>query len=147
MDDRQQSTPAPPLGAPGSIEPPHSGELTIAPDPPRFNEDEALRQTYAHLIRPEDQEILDRLTDSMLELTREADAIVRRLDFSFPFNIAAAARDLRYLERRLQVTGESEGDCLDRRQRRLADAAERAAPKVGEIAAELEAAVAADSRE
>jgi hypothetical protein len=119
----------------------------MAPDPPRFNEDEALRQTYAHLIRPEDQEILDRLTDSMLELTREADAIVRRLDFSFPFNIAAAARDLRYLERWLRVTGAAEGDCLDRWQQRLADAAERAAPRVGEVAAELEAAVAANPRE
>lgn len=89
---------------------------------------------------------LDRLTDSMLELTREADVIVRKLDFSFPFNIAAAARDLRYLERWLRVTGASEGDCLDRWQSRLADAAERAAPKVGEIAAELEAAVAANPK-
>jgi hypothetical protein len=115
------------------------------PNPPRFNEDEALRQTFAHLIRPEDQETLDRLTDSMLELTREADAIVRHIDFSFPHNIAAAARDLRYLERWLRVTGAADGDCLDRWQARLADAAERAAPKVGEVAAELEAAVAANA--
>ena len=146
MSDRTKSTPAPPLG--GSVEPPHSSELTMTPpDPQRFNEDEALRQTYAHLIRPEDQQLLDRLTDSMLELTREADAIVRHIDFSFPYNIAAAARDLRYLECWLAHTGASEGDCLDRWQSRLADAAERAAPAVGIIAAELEAAVAANPKE
>jgi len=138
MSDCRKSTPCVPV--PPELLPP-------APDPARFNEDEALRQTYGHLIRPEDQEILDQLTDSMLELTREADAIIRHIDFSFPFNIAAAARDLRYLERWLRVTGAAEGDCLDRWQSRLADAAERAAPKVGEVAAELEAAVVANPKE
>jgi hypothetical protein len=116
-------------------------------DPPPFSLDVALRETYRHLLRQEEGDKLEGLADSVLELTREADVIVRQLDFSFPFNIAAAARDLRYLESWLRVTGAAEGDCLDRWQARLADAATRAAPAVGIIAAELEAAVAANPKE
>jgi hypothetical protein len=62
-------------------------------------------------------------------------------------DLRAAVVDLRFLERYLSYTGEQEGNVLERWESRLADAAERAAPKVGEIATEIEAAIAAAEAE
>lgn len=57
-------------------------------------------------------------------------------------DLAAVAVDLRHVERHLRITGEQEGNVLERRDYRLADAAAQAAPMVGAIAGQLEAAVA-----
>ena len=138
MSDCQKST-APP--AP----PPNLSELTAADEPgPPEPDLPALREVYASQLRQEERDKLEGLCESVLELTREATVIVREIPHGgIDDDLRAAVVDLRHLERYLRITGAQEGNCLERWESRLADAAERLAPRAGEIAAEIEAAIAA----
>jgi len=134
MSDRRKTTPTP--------EPPPPADREPDTDLP------ALREIYVCQLRQEERDKLEGLCESVLELTREADAIAREINCgAVDDDLRAAAADLRHVERYLRWTGASEGNVLERWESRLCDLAERLAPKVGEVAAELEAAVAANPRE
>ena len=100
----------------------------------------ALRAVYAHQLRPDDRRTLETLLESVLELTRESQM---GPSGAIAFDLTGAAEDLRLVEGWLAYTGRQEGNVLERHESRLADFAERLAPRVAEIAGELEAALAA----
>jgi hypothetical protein len=104
----------------------------------------AVREVFAVQLRPAERETLERLADNLLELSREGGSAVRAaIDYgSFDDDIRAVAADLRHVERFLRIIGASEGDVLDREESRLADLAAQLAVPVGEVARQLEAAVA-----
>lgn len=107
----------------------------------------ALREVYARQIHPEHRETLEQVLRLILRLTREAPAIVGKVPGGIDADLAAAAADLRHVERYLRVTGASEGHVLERWEARLADLAEQVAIPVGEIARQLEEAVAGEAQE
>lgn len=114
------------------------------PAPPPFDPDSSLRVTFLTMLRKRDQRLLGGLCRSMLELTREAPMIVKDIPGdAMATDLRAAAADLRYLAGYLAYTGASEGNCLERWERKLGDVAERLAERVAEVAGELEAALAA----
>lgn len=121
---------------------PHLLEPELPP-PERLDQDRPLRESFAHLIRPKERFALERTCVSVLELTREAANIVQTIPGGLGVDVAAIADDLPFAAELLAYLGASEGNVLDRWEARLADTAERLAPRVEEIAGELEAAVAA----
>jgi len=108
----------------------------------RFSPDDPLRESFAHLIRPEERLALEQTCDSLLEVTREAQNVIAGIPGGLDRRLSAVAVDLRYFADLLASFGASDGDVLERWEARLADAALPVAPKVQEIAAEIEAAVA-----
>lgn len=112
--------------------------------PEEFSTDTPLRETFAHWLRPEERFALEQICDGVLELTREASRPIREsIPGGFDRDLAAVVADLRYAEAWLAYIGRSEGNVLERWQSRLADLAERLAPKVGDLAGEVETALEA----
>lgn len=107
----------------------------------------ALREIYARQIQPELRENLETMLRSCLRVIREAPAITRELAGGIDADLAAAAADLRHVERYLRITGASEGNVLERWESRLADVAAQLAIPVGELARQLEEAVAKEVKE
>jgi len=133
MRDRPESNPAP-----------RFARVLLEPElqpPERFSPDNPLRENFARMIRPEERFAMEQTCDSLLELTREAENIIAKIPGGLDDDLAAAAADLRYTAGLLAYIGTAEGDVLEWWEARLADAALRFAPKVQEIAAELEAAI------
>lgn len=134
---------------PKSIRPavPRFARMLLEPElqpPESFDPDSPLRESFAHLIRPEERFALELACASVLELTREAPMIVKDIPGdAMTIDLRAAVADLRYLAGYLEYTGASEGNCLERWERKLGDVAERLAERAAEIAGELEAALAA----
>jgi len=136
MSDRTKSTRVP-LDVPAEPLPPE-------PEPPPFDEDAPLRETYARRLRPEDRELLATLCGSMLELTCEATIFAQRIEHGGVCDeTGAVAAELRYAAGYLAYIGRREGDALSRSEHKLADTAERIAGEVASLAGQLEAAVAA----
>ena len=136
MSDREKS----------NLRAPRFARVLLEPElqpPQRFSPDHPLRESFARMIRPEERFALEQACDSLLELTREAENIIAKIPGGLDDDLSAAAADLRYTVGLLTYLGTAEGDVLERWKARLADAALRLAPKVGEIAAEIEAAIAA----
>ena len=107
----------------------------------------ALRAIYARQIQPEQRENLENVLRSILRITREAPAIARELAGGIDAELAAAAADLRHVERYLRIAGASEGNVLERWESRLADKAAQLATPVAEVARQLEEAVAREAQE
>ena len=108
----------------------------------RFSPDNPLRESFAHLIRPEERFALEQTCDSFLELTREAENIIAGIPGGLDRRLSAVAADLRYAAGLLAYFGASEGDVLERWEARLADIALRLAPQIKGMAAGLESAIA-----
>ena len=132
MSDRRKTTPTP--------EPPPPADREPDTDLP------ALREIYVCQLRREEREKLEGLCESLLELTREADAIAReiRTDCGIYTDLTAAAVDLRHVERYLRWVGANEGNLMSRGESRLCDLAERQAERIAEIASGLEAVASAE---
>lgn len=119
---------------------PESTRPTVSP---HFDSDAALRVTYAAQLRPEDRKTLEALTDSMLELTREARIFAERIAFGGVCNrTAAAVADLRFIAAYLTWSAAAAEDSAgSRAEYRLADLGERIAGQLSDLAGELEAAL------
>lgn len=111
--------------------------------PPALDLDNALRATYAHQLRPEEQDMLRTLCASVLLLAHESGMVYPGDEPLTVRELGAVATDLRQIQSYLAFVGDDPDRITSRREVRACDQAYRLSADVGAIAASLEETVAA----
>ena len=129
MSDRRKTTPT------------HEPD---APEPEYWLPSDALRGTYRVRLRPQDRAALQAVAAVVLDLAEEAHLTYPDHDLSTAGDLQGAVDDLYHVAGFLgYVVGYCEEGDIQPRERRLVNAGEEFAPRVEQLARELEAAIAA----